>query len=115
MLGNFVTYKLLAIARSPKARLLHAVLRDLLFSYLLLILSGFFQVCGWHRVYLKVPGWYLFPLSIVAPIAALITSNWKWVVPLSAPLMILWGIDFLCTPVWVWRKNKAHVDEACNE
>lgn len=106
MIGNVLIVKLWAFLRAKNTRLATAVIRDVLFSYLLFLLSCSVQICGWHRIYLGVRGWWLFPLSIAAPVMALLTRHFDWVVPCAFPLVLLAFMDALLIPAWVVSKNK---------
>lgn len=55
--------KLIAAGKSSWVLQIIAFIRDLLFGYILLLASAILPICGWHRVWLRLGWWWLYPLT----------------------------------------------------
>lgn len=69
--------KLIVFAKSDVVQKTAILIRDLLFGYILLLACAIFPICGWHRVWLGLGWWWLYPLLIVIAIFGYsIGSQW---------------------------------------
>jgi len=78
-------------------------------AWLLLIVAWTFPVAGWHRLYLKLPGWYLWPMAgyfgIASAMLFLITHQHFWLAGFS-PQVVLLICDCILIVDRVWRTAK---------
>lgn len=63
------------------------LVRNLLFGYSLLLLSAILPIFGWHRVWLRIDGWWTYPLASSISFVG-ITTGQKWLIPIIAFVII---------------------------
>lgn len=51
------------VARDARTRRVVAFVRDILFGYILLLASAILPVCGWHRAWFRLGGWWIYPAA----------------------------------------------------
>lgn len=75
-------------------------------AWLLLVLTWSFPVAGWHRLYLKIPGWYWWAvtgyLSTAGAMLFFVTHQRFWLAGFL-PQAVLFGRDCLLIIDRVWR------------
>lgn len=67
--------RLIAIAMTRRLRHVVALIRDLLFGYILLLASAILPLCGWHRVWLKIGWWWWYPTAIAISVVGYFTTQ----------------------------------------
>jgi hypothetical protein len=97
-----LTQFLIEIARHQKLHQYLNIIRDLLFGYILWFTSLIIPPFGWHRIWLKIGGWWLYAILEAIAVFGLIYK-----LPyLFIPYGVLVSVDALTLWVLILEKHK---------
>lgn len=78
-------------------------------AFVLLGVCMFFPVAGWHRIFLKIPGWQVWPvcgfLGTFGVLTAFIFHQQSWIV-LALPLSVLLANDCVLIISNIWSSEQ---------
>lgn len=78
------------------------------FAWILLGLSMFFPIAGWHRLYLNIPGWHWWPvfgfLAMFGALTMFIVHTQQWLL-MALPLSALFAHDCILILKTVWERK----------
>lgn len=98
---------LLALIAAPSLGECGLKVLKALLALALLIASMVFPVAGWHRIFLKIPGWHWWPVAGYLGIFGIFTGflfhQQGWLL-LAFPLSILFAKDCLLVISSIWEK-----------
>ncbi|HEY3326393.1 MAG TPA: hypothetical protein VGK14_04415 [Novimethylophilus sp.] len=71
--------------------------------------SAVFPVAGWHRLFLKIPGWYWWPVGGFLALFGIFTSylfhQQAWLI-MAAPIPLLLSADFILIVSAIWGSQR---------